>query len=83
MDFFKKLKDVFVKSVPDTSEAGKIDKVDSVKLIKTGVLVGIAAAISSVMTTMAPDTFGPYQAYITLGLTVALDFINKIVKNNK
>lgn len=83
MDFFKKLKDVFVKNVPDTSETGTLNKIDAAKLVKTGVLVGVAAALSNLLATMAPDTFGPYQPYVMLALTVSLDFINKLVKNNK
>ena len=83
MDFFKKLKDVFTKSVTDTSDKGAVNKTDVAKVVKTGVFVGIAAAISAVLANLAPDTFGIYQPIITLVLTVSLDFINKLVKDNK
>ena len=83
MNFLKKIKDVFVKSVPDTSPKNTVDKTDMAKVIKTGFLVGIAAMLSNLATSMAPDTFGPYQPLVILALTVSLDFINKLVKGNK
>ena len=83
MDFFKKLKDVFTKKVEDTSDKGTVDKTDVAKVVKTGVFVGIAAAISAVLTNLSPDTFGVYQPVVILVLTITLDFLNKLVKNNK
>jgi hypothetical protein len=82
-DFFKKIKDVFVKSVPDTSPIGTVDKTDLAKVAKTGVLVGVASAISYALANIAPDTFGHYQPLVVLGLTAVLDFLNKAVKSNK
>lgn len=81
-DFLKKIKDVFTKSVPDTSDPKKVNSTDAAKLVKTGVLVGIGAALSYVVTNINPEHLGPYQPFIMLGLTVALDFINKLTKNN-
>lgn len=80
LNFIKKIKSVFVKSVPDTSEANSVDKTDMAKVIKTGVFVGVAAAISSILTTVSPNTFGPYQPIIIMALTLTLDFINKFIK---
>jgi hypothetical protein len=80
-DFFKKIKDVFVKSVPDTSPIGTVDKTDLAKVAKTGVLVGVASAISYALANIAPDTFGHYQPLVVLGLTAVLDFLNKLVKS--
>ena len=80
-NFLKKLKDVFVKSVPDTSEGGKVNQTDIAKVIKTGALVGVASAISYALANIAPDTFGHYQPLVVLGLTAALDFLNKLVKS--
>lgn len=82
-DFFSKLKNVFVKSVPDTSPSGKVDSTDLAKVAKTGVLVGIASALSYALANFAPDTFGHYQPLVVLGLTAALDFVNKLVKKNQ
>lgn len=81
-DFFKKLKDVFTKSVPDTSAPVKVDGTDVAKLGKTAALVGVAAALSFLVTNIDPALLGPYQPLIVMGLTVALDFVNKLVKNN-
>lgn len=81
-DFFKKLKDVFTKSVPDTSDPKKIDGTDVAKLVRNGVLVGVGAALSYVVTNVDPTHLGPYQPLIMLALTLALDFVNKLVKNN-
>ena len=82
-DFLKKLKEVFVKSVPDTSPSGTIDKTDLAKVVKTGFLVGLASAISYGLANFSPDTFGNYQPLVVLGLTAALDFVNKLVKKNQ
>jgi hypothetical protein len=82
-DFFKKFKDVFVKSVPDTSPSGTVNKTDLAKVAKTGILVGVASAISYALANIAPDTFGHYQPLVVLGLTAALDLLNKAVKSNK
>lgn len=81
-DFFKKLKDVFTTSVPDTSGPVKVDGTDMAKLAKTGVLVGVAAALSFLVTNIDPTLLGSYQPLIIMGLTVALDFVNKLIKGN-
>jgi hypothetical protein len=82
-DFLKKIKDVFIKSVPDTSPIGKVDKTDLAKVTKTGILVGVASAISYALANIAPDTFGHYQPLVVLGLTAVLDLLNKTVKSNR
>lgn len=82
-ELFAKLKDVFVKSVPDTSTTGKVDKTDLAKVVKTGVLVGVASGVSYFLANIAPDTLGTYQPLVVLGLTMALDFVNKLVKSNQ
>lgn len=79
-DFLTKIKDVFIKQVPDTSDKGKVDSTDYAKLIRTGVLVGLAGALSHVITNMDPSVLGVYQPVIMMGLTVALDFLNKLIK---
>ena len=82
MEFLKKITSVFTKSVTDTSPKGKVDSTDVAKLIKTSVIVGIAGAVSYFTTNIAPETLGPYQPLIMMGLTALLDFTNKLVKDN-
>ena len=82
-DFLKKIKDVFIKSVPDTSSIGTVNTTDLAKVVKTGLLVGVASAISYALANMSPDTLGTYQPFVILVLTAALDFLNKFVKKNK
>lgn len=81
-DFLKKLKEVFVTKVPDTSDSGKVDKTDVAKIIRNAVLVAIAAGISYVVKDLDPEHLGQYQPWIILGGTAILDFINKLVKQN-
>lgn len=82
MDFLKKITSVFTKSVKDTSEVGKVDTTDVAKVLRTSALVGSAAGLTYLMANLAPESLGPYQPFIMLGLTAALDFLNKLVKNN-
>ena len=81
-DFVKLVKDVFIKSVPDTSNVVKVATTDIAKLIKTGVLVGAASALSFLVTNLDPALLGPYQPLVIMGLTVVLDFVNKLIKPN-
>lgn len=46
LDFFSKLKEVFVKNVPDTSEPKKLDTTDFAKLVRDALLVGGAAIVT-------------------------------------
>ena len=82
LDLLVKLKNVFVKNTPDTSDIGKLNSTDYVKVIKTGLLVGLAGALSYVITNIDPSALGVYQPVIMLALTLALDFLNKLVKRN-
>lgn len=83
MGFLKSLKDVFVNKVPDTSGGGKVDKTDMAKVVRNASLVGVAAALSELLKTIDPNMFGPYQPLVILGLTAALDFVGKFIKNNQ
>lgn len=82
LDFLKKLKDVFVNKVPDSSPTGKVDKTDLAKVTRNALLVALAAGLSYVIKDIDPELLGQYQPFIMLGLTAALDFINKLVKKN-
>lgn len=83
LDFLNKIKSVFVSNVQDTSPAVSVNKTDLAKVVKTGVLVGLASAISYALANLAPETFGHYQPVVILVLTAALDFVNKFVKKNQ
>lgn len=83
LDFLNKIKSVFVRTVPDTSPSGTVDSTDLAKVVKTGLLVGLASAISYGLSNLAPDSLGHYQPLVVLGLTAALDFVNKLVKKNQ
>jgi hypothetical protein len=83
MNFVQKLYDVFTKNVEDKSGAGKIDQTDLAKIGKNAILVGVAAAISAVLSSVGPDMFGTYQPLIILGLTGLLDLLNRLIKSNR
>lgn len=83
MGFLKSLKDVFLGSKPDTSGPGKVNSTDLAKVVRNASLVGVAAALSEVLKTVDPNMFGMYQPLVILGITAALDFVTKLVKNNK
>lgn len=82
LDLLKKIKDSFTTKVPDTSPSGKVDKTDVAKLVKTSVLVGVAAGVSYFITGVDSDSLGVYQPLIIMALTVGLDYVNKLVKSN-
>lgn len=82
LDLLNKVKAVFTTKVADTSPTGKVDKTDVAKLIKTGALVGIAAAVSYFVTNVDPVALGVYQPLIIMVLTVGLDYVNKLIKSN-
>jgi hypothetical protein len=80
LDFLKKL----VTSKKDgTSTIGKIDGNDVVDIFKLTAFVALAAGLSSILEESAKLDLGIYQPFVVLGLTTALDFVNKLVKNNK
>jgi hypothetical protein len=83
MDFLKTVFDVFTKNVDNTSPTGKVDKNDLAKITKNALIVGVAAALSAVLANVGPQSFGTYQPLIILGLSAALDFLNKMVKSNQ
>jgi len=76
------LKGLFLKGTPDTSPAGKFDKVDAKKLGIDAVIVGVSAAIAYSIEHMAPNTFGEYQAFVVLGLSMLAKGLQKLTKDN-
>lgn len=83
MNFLEKLKAVFKTNVSDTSETGKVDSTDFAKIGRNAMFVGIAAGLTEMINTMSPDVLGHYTPFVVLGLTALLDFITKLLKNNK
>lgn len=83
MDLLKKLVGVFTKRVDDTSDAGKVDSTDVVKVLRTCLLVGISTGLSHFLTAVDPSTLGPYQGLVILGLTGVQEFLVKLMKDNK
>lgn len=79
-EFFKKLKDVFVKTVPDTSEKGKVDSTDVAKVTRTAVYVALASGLAYLLQNLSPDTLGPYGPLIVMGGTALLELLNKLAK---
>ncbi len=80
MGFFKKLANVFKKSVDDTSDQGKVDTTDMAKVVRTSIFVAIAAGVSYALTAIDPAAFGAYGPIITVAGTALLDFLNKLTK---
>lgn len=57
-DFFTKLKEVFVKSVPDTSETKTLNSTDFAKLVRDALMVGGAAIITFFSEHLTSVNFG-------------------------
>ncbi len=80
LDFLKK---VFVhKAVEDTSPAGTLNKVDAKKLGVDAIIVGVSAAIAYGIEHMSPNTFGEYQAFVVLGLSMLAKGLQKLTRDN-
>jgi len=80
LDFLKK---VFTRKKDGTSPNLKVDGNDVADVLKLSALVALAAGLSSVLEQTAELDLGMYQPFVVLGITSALDFINKLTKNNK
>lgn len=82
MNFFSKLKDVFTKSVPDTSPAGKVDSTDVAKVVRTSVYVALASGLAFALQNLSPDVFGTYSVFIVPAATAVIEFLNKKAKGS-
>ena len=80
LDFLKKL--VTPKKTGE-SPSGKVDSTDMADVLKLSAFVALAAALSSILENVAQLDLGMYQPFLVLGLTSGLDFLNKLIKNNK
>lgn len=83
MNFLEKLKNVFKTNVSDTSPTGKVDSTDIAKIGRNALFVGVAASLTELINTMNPEVLGHYTPFAILGLTALLDFVTKLLKNNK
>lgn len=79
-DFFSKLGAVFIKTVPDTSEKGKVDSTDVAKVVRTSVYVALASGLAFALQNLSPETFGPYSVFVIPAATAAIEFLNKLAK---
>ena len=76
----KKLGAVFTKTVPDTSDAGKVNATDVAKVVRTSVYVAIASGLAFLLQNTSPETFGPYSVFIIPGVTAVIELLNKLAK---
>lgn len=58
MSFLSKLKEVFVTSVPDTSEPKKLDQTDFAKILRDAVMVAGAAVVTYFSENLTTINFG-------------------------
>lgn len=79
LDFIKKV----LKPKPAASPTGKLAKDDVVDVVKLGLLVSLAAGLEFAVQHVGGVDFGVYSPFVVLGLTTALDFVNKLVKTNE
>lgn len=83
MEFLSKLKNVFVKSVDDSSPVGKVNTTDLAKVARTAILLGLATGASNILTNLKPEMFGEYSSLAAVGLAIAGDFVMRFLRNNK
>jgi len=80
LDFLKKL---VTRKTDGTSPGGKVDGNDMIDVLKLSAMVALAAALTTVLENVANLNLGMYQPFLVLGITSGLEFLNKLIKNNK
>jgi hypothetical protein len=70
------------KKLEDTSPSGKIDIVDFKKLVVDTLIVGISAAVAYSIEHISPNTFGEYQPFVVLALSMLAKGLQKLTKDN-
>ncbi len=75
------LKKIF-SSKSSTSPSVTADKTDVIKAGRTALLVGLAAAVSHLMTAISGVDLGPYTDLVLPVATFALDFAYRWLKDN-
>jgi len=67
---------------PSESKSGHIDKTDLKKVAITGVLTAVAAGIAYFVSNVEVESLGKYGPAITAGLTILLDLLRRMLKDN-
>lgn len=65
----------------DQSDRGKVDTVDIAKVVRTSLVVGVAAVLTHVLETLQVVDV-QNEAVIVILVTAALDFVKRFVKKN-
>lgn len=82
MNFFKKFKDVFTKSVPDTSVAKQLDSADFAKLAMNTLLAAGAAGVAYLIDNLGHFDLGQYTALVVPVVLFGLQTAQKWLKDN-
>jgi hypothetical protein len=83
MNFLSKLKNaLFGKSEPSKSATGAVDVVDIAKVTRTGLLMGLATAVTYMLANVKPEMFGDHAGIAALVLTVVGEFSLRFLKSN-
>lgn len=83
MEFVKKLMGSIFSKVDDDSPRGKVNSTDIAKVLRGGLLVGLAAGVSHVLSGLEPDMFGQYEYLATIGLMVLSELSMRFLKHNE
>ena len=82
MDFFKKLRDVFIKKTTDTSAAGEVNTTDIAKLVMVALLTGASAGVAVLIEHASSLNLGEYTAFAVPVILFVLQYAQKWLKNN-
>lgn len=79
----KKLALVFLKKIEDKSPTFKVDSTDIAKVVRTAVFTGLATALTVFMNGVDFNALGIGGAVLIPLITAAIEFLNKLVKDNQ
>ena len=74
------LKSLF-KSTPSVSPNGEVDKIDILKALRTGLLVGLASTVAYFISILGNLDLGSYAGMLPV-ISMALDFVYRFLKDN-
>lgn len=83
MNFLETLKNVFVKSVPDTSNTKSLDTTDWAKLFKHVVVVSASAGLTYLASNMHMINLGEYTVVVVPVLSFLINAGLKYIKSNE
>lgn len=78
MDLFK----AFTGGLLSKSASGKLDLTDFYKVLRTGLWVGVAGILTTVIQSAGHYDLGALEPIIILVLTSVLESVNRLVKDN-